>query len=567
VDDPELTRDGYRIATDGSTLFVTGGGSRGCLYGVYAFLHDLGCRWPYPGEAYEVVPELNTIRWTAGEVVSNPAVERRGISVILNDPNASLTSYIDFMAKNKFNFYFIHGGSLTGRARDELAEAMNRREMGFEFGGHLLPGFLPRELFEEHPEYFRMEDGERTKHLNMCPSSEGGADVMAKSALPYVNLLEPFDEAETLHLWADDLEKGGWCDCPLCENLTETDQTVLVLNKVGSRLPLGDLKLAFCAYHASIHPPENVETADFVRLMYAPRERCFHHALGECEINKRYLKYADDLIQALPNEPEVFEYYHDCIMFRHMSFPMHPIIGKDVEAYRSVNMHGIMSVGFQEFMDWAYGINTYVLAKALWRGSGEREDAVEYCQAMYGPGGDKMLEYFDQLNELVGTAMHTCGYPDHTDLRVPPVFEFAARHAGQLAPLASKEHLDRIESTLHQALAMTKGTKYYERIEHQQYAWEYTRHEVGVMKDTIIVGAKMYELEHGGLNEQERKATIATLDRLIENLAEGTEMINAVPGHLRGEDGPGGNVVGSTERKGLYLPTLKAYRDRLSREK
>ncbi|MDP6361456.1 MAG: alpha-glucuronidase family glycosyl hydrolase, partial [Planctomycetota bacterium] len=37
--------DGYRIRADGSRLAIWGAEPRGTLNGIYAFLHELGCRW------------------------------------------------------------------------------------------------------------------------------------------------------------------------------------------------------------------------------------------------------------------------------------------------------------------------------------------------------------------------------------------------------------------------------------------------------------------------------------------------------------------------------------------
>src|SRR5262249_46748148 len=149
---------------------------------------------------------------------------------------------------------------------------------------------------------------------------------------------------------------------------------------------------------------------DKVRLMYAPRERCYRHALDECETNQRYLAYLRGLLKAVPKEPEVFEYYHDLILFRFLPMPLHPTIGKDVAIYKAAGLDGIASLSFSTYSSWAYGPNTYVLGKALWRGAGAPEDITEYCAAVYGPAGATMKEYFDELFDLDATAMETCGY-------------------------------------------------------------------------------------------------------------------------------------------------------------
>ncbi len=385
---PQLVEDGFHLYRKGRAVCIAGGGSRGAMYGAYELLRQLGCRWPLPGKEYEVVPKLEAFDWQGPELVSQPAMRRRGMAFILWQWQPQVVEWIDYLAKNGFNFLFY-----MGMWQAPFTEAINERELGFEYGQHILRNLLPADLFEAHPEYFRFDGEKRNPDWNLCTSSDEALSVMGQNAQRMLGDLSVFDRLETLHTWADDLVGEGWCKCPECAGFSETDQTVRMMNGIARHADLGATKLGFCAYHASIYAPEQVQAAEAVRLMYAPRERCYLHPLGGCEANKRYLDYMRALVKAVPAEPEVFEYYNDCILLRHMGMPLYPTIGKDVEVYLAEGMDGVMSLFFQDFSDWAYGINTYTLGKALWRGKGEDGDAVEFCAGCLRAGcaGDEVL--------------------------------------------------------------------------------------------------------------------------------------------------------------------------------
>lgn len=58
----------------------------------------------------------------------------------------------------------------------------NGIEVGYEF--HALSYLLPRELFSEHPEYFREDaTGKRTTHGNFCFSNKQAREIICKNAV------------------------------------------------------------------------------------------------------------------------------------------------------------------------------------------------------------------------------------------------------------------------------------------------------------------------------------------------------------------------------------------------
>lgn len=537
--DSSLKHDGYTIQISGAWARVSGGSPRGTLYGVYAFLHELGCRWPLPGKQYEVAPRLSRIELSDQTIRRKPAIDRRGM-LMASGPEEALIDYVDFLAKNGFNFVFLYlTSNLSDDLRIRLSSAMADRDMGLDYGGHWLPGLLPRDLFKDHPEYFRMENGKRTNDLNMCASNPEAIEIMARNAQPHIDYMKGFSRPETLHLWADDIFTGGWCSCEKCKDLSGSDQLLQVLDNLSDKLSFdGGIRIADIAYHGSIYAPSKTTAGKRVRMMYAARERCYRHPLDGCPTNRRYLEYLKDDLKVLPDGAEVFDYLQDLILFRFMAVPLHPVIGKDIKIYKKLGVNGVFAHAFETYSDWAYGPNAYVLSKALWRGDGDDKDMNEYCEALYGPAAQSARRYFDKLYSVVSTAMETCGYPDFTDMRFPPTHEFNKQQVDQLAPLMTDYHLDSIEADLREALNVGKEP-YRSRVEDQMLIWKYTRGELNAIYH--ILQANVLEAEIQKAHADPAKAPAQVKDDMIlryqaivDELESGTRIVTAAPERLRG---------------------------------
>jgi hypothetical protein len=566
VVDSALAQDEYHIHRVGPTVEIAGGSPRGCLYGAYRFLHALGCRWPLPGKQNELVPHKTQVNWAGPEIRSRPAVAHRGLMWIPITYDQDLLDIIDYLAKNGFNFVTICGGPVPPEFMPKLDEVVRARDMGVEWGGHLLPGYLPRSEFAKHPDYFRMEKGKRTASLNMCPSNPQAAAIIARNSLADWQRLKALPRLEMLHMWPDDLLGGGWCGCPKCAGLSDSDQSLKILNAVAERLPLGKTALAHLSYHATVYPPQKVKPHNNVRLFYAPRERCYRHAMGECEANRRYLGWLKAQIGLFPNQPEVMEYYQDLVLYRQMPMPLHPVIGRDVAAYRAAGAERITSLSFQRFSDWAYGVNYYVLGKALWRGEDSPEDVEEYCQALYGPAAGPMKRYFDRLFELCATAMETCGYEGFADLRYPLDGPFNATHAAHLAPLVAKDRLDEIERLVNDA-RKSVGEPYRSRVEQQATLWKVARLETQAMFDTMTAIERMKDFRAGRMTAADRRQTIALLQEAVANINQVGEILLAAPEPLRGPHVfRQGGLLGDDRLHG-YVAQPMAWLKELAKEK
>ncbi|HQL65551.1 MAG TPA: hypothetical protein PLS78_06815, partial [bacterium] len=76
VGDPKVfEEEGFIIKRRNNQIFIGGnsdGPYRGTIYAGYEFLERLGCRWYFPGEWGEVIPEKKTITFPETDLVSKP---------------------------------------------------------------------------------------------------------------------------------------------------------------------------------------------------------------------------------------------------------------------------------------------------------------------------------------------------------------------------------------------------------------------------------------------------------------------------------------------------------------
>ena len=98
--------------------------------------------------------------------------------------------------------------------------------------------------------------------------------------------------------------------------------------------------IAYLAYHDTIEPDPGLRPLDNVWFEWAPRERCYSHAIDDpaCEINPRYLESLKRYIDIFNGRGHIFEYYADAILFGGLGFATPAVIASDLRAYRALGI-------------------------------------------------------------------------------------------------------------------------------------------------------------------------------------------------------------------------------------
>ena len=218
-----------------------------------------------------------------------------------------------------------------------------------EYELHAISHLLPRDLFETHPEYFRVdENGNRVKQANFCASSEEGLEVIANNAVELVKNL--YGSSNNYFLWTDDL-KGGYCKCEKCKNLSPSDQNLILMNAIIKKLKIvnPNAKIAYLAYYDSLNVPKTVKPEEGVFLEYAPYERDLYKPAIQT-LNQEEIAKIKELLKFFGKENSwVLEYWVDNSYFSGYKKPPKELkinaedIKKDIEFYKNLGFENISS--------------------------------------------------------------------------------------------------------------------------------------------------------------------------------------------------------------------------------
>jgi len=149
-----LREEGFVIRTHGNRLVLAGNDTEpylGTRYAVIEFLHRLGVRWFMPGEMGEIIPKISTLTVSPVNITQRPDFPVR-----------------DFWEHSR-------GNMASECAEWKIHNKMNPHSVevfGVPSDGSVA-GLLPKEQFEDHPEWFALnKDGTRSKD-HPCMTSEG----------------------------------------------------------------------------------------------------------------------------------------------------------------------------------------------------------------------------------------------------------------------------------------------------------------------------------------------------------------------------------------------------------
>jgi Domain of unknown function (DUF4838) len=369
--------EGYAIYPGRDAVVLCGADERLLLDAVYRLMRELGATFAlgapakFPSNDRTRLSELSAL-----EV--RPAFSRRClVSDIMTwhyaDPVRLAMhlehdrEFIPWMARNGLNaFSYIRHAADTQYRIPELEELFAQRGIEVEYGGHVIQQLLPREYFARHPEYFPAgANGARMQMGNLCVSSPGALNTVRNGALDY---LGSHPQSRLLHVWGADVRKGAWCMCDLCREVAPQLQYLKLVNAIAAaaggsgRTPPA---IAYLAYHDTLEPAVGLEPLDNVWFEWAPRERCYSHAIDDprCETNPPYFAALKRYVELFEGRGHVFEYYADAILFGGLSCAMPTVMARDLRAYRALGIKGVSCLTFGAFSVFAYPVNLLAFAR------------------------------------------------------------------------------------------------------------------------------------------------------------------------------------------------------------
>ena len=233
LDDATKRFDTRILSCDGRRIYLAGASTRGDAGAIADFIHDvLGVHLYGPDPIQWCIPKRSTLRVGFEERIRTPGwVSRRP---------------------------WYDGNTIPRRG--ELADnfwrfqAINNAGPGMRIStGHTWARILPRELFDEHPEYFAEVKGQRVPK-QACISNP---EVVERFVRYYDTLFDENPERETASISPND--GANYCECPRCLAMDRdlSSRLLMFFNEVGRRVAKKHPHryLAFYAYAYNESPP------------------------------------------------------------------------------------------------------------------------------------------------------------------------------------------------------------------------------------------------------------------------------------------------------------------------
>ena len=275
-------------------------------------------------------------------------------------PSELSVKWIDRMADNRITTLALHpvGGKKANITLADMLDLLEKPEyrelldyaadrgMNIEYEMHAARYLLPEEYFDTHPEWFRMNsNGERSRDLNCCASSDEALDLMADNAAMLVKKL--YRSTSRYFLWLDDA-KEAFCHCEKCREMSASDQQMRILNRILSRLKKDDpnATLAYLAYCETLSAPKTVAPENGIFLEYAPFLRDFHKPLRE---DAEFTPLSELLELFGKEDAKVLEYWYDNSLFSNWKKPPVnfkvdlPVMEDDIALYSELGFSDISS--------------------------------------------------------------------------------------------------------------------------------------------------------------------------------------------------------------------------------
>ena len=462
---------------------ITGNSPRAVLLGVYDALRRLGCRFPAPGRAQELVPSIGPddlrLRYE-----KTAACRHRGVCIEGADSRENILDFIDWLPKLGFNSFFLQfrtpyaflarwyrrqsGPALASEfvrsVMDEAQTALARRGLLLHKVGHGWTGAVlgydtdswdgsAQPLPEDKRPLAAQVDGVRglfggvPAETNLCLSNAEARERFVSLVVDYARTNSGVDY---LHVWLAD-RYNNVCECPACCRSTVSDQYVALLGDIDRRLTAEglDTKLVFLLYQELLWPPvrARLEHPERFVLMFAPISRTFERSYDTAHVPpippyvRNRITLPGDLGENLAflrgwqaifgGDSFVYDYplgraHYGDLGYIHIA----RVIFEDAHKLGALGLNGYVScqelrAGSPNFLP------NYVMGRALLDGEADFDAILgEYFAAAYGEGADSARDLLTRLSRL-----QLC---DYVNGKGPRTDERAAEKAGEAVRLCEE---------------------------------------------------------------------------------------------------------------------------------
>jgi hypothetical protein len=386
-------KEAYAIRCEPGRLLLLGATELAASHAVYRMLELAGCRWYFPGEAWEIIPSEPNLSFSWNET-DRPVILSRSIWYAWGffkdsgKPLVQARSRVDYQTWSK---------------RNRMAASLSIR------CGHAWQTIISsnKAVFEANPEYFALVKGKRQTKIEpaakFCVSNPKVQELVAQYA---VDCFKREPNADMVSVEPSD--GGGHCQCEECAKLGGVSELVFTIVNVAARAVAREFPgkmVGTYAYNFHSQPPRfPVEPNVYVQLTagFTYGEKSFTELLKEWPEKCKNMGY----------------YYFSTWVWDQDRLPGGRVaslayLRERIPVYAASRA---TSVDAESGNNWGlHGRNYYLANRMLWN-PGVDVDALlsDFYSKAFGAGAGAMKRYFDRLDtsdkpllssDLIGAAL------------------------------------------------------------------------------------------------------------------------------------------------------------------
>ena len=399
-----FAEEGYVLKTVGDDVIIAGnndGPYKGTIFAVYAILERFGCRWYFPGEWGEEIPQVNVLAVEHLDIVSAPDFPIRNIwlSGWIPVSKEERKIYADWCEKIGFN-----DNSFYPRTGDGYL-------------GILLP---EKEYWSTHPEFYALgKDGQRhvgkmDRTTMLCLSNP---EVLRQSQ---ENLRAAFAGERKMANVSDNgfginpPDGTPYCYCDECRRASQNfryptyiHETMTSEEFFGFAAQLArtfpDKLCATMAYALREMPPQGVDLPPNISVACAPISSDVLHP-NDSQLWRR-AESLRILKQWCERTPHVIMRDYNPGLLTGMFVPDRAAANIAVNApiYKQIGVNGVVTEGRKAFMQtW---LSYYLTAKLMWNAKADVEATKsEFYARFFGPqAGPSVQAWWDACEKQLAS--------------------------------------------------------------------------------------------------------------------------------------------------------------------
>lgn len=387
----------FALVATAEGVSVRGMAPEGTFNGACELLEQLGVRWFLPGDLGTVIPTAKTLVLKEQRTIQVPSFPSRYLQGVRDD------EWERRMRAGGPRFPSAHGVRLGVRSDD---------------------------LFSQHPEYFALRDGKRSKS-QLCVSNP---EVLRLAVQSTKEFFRQNPRADIIGMGAND--GRGFCECERCKALdggdydpfghceSMTDRYVWFFNNVleGIRDEFPDRRIGFYAYASYNRPPVKVKPDPRIVPAVAMITLCRMHGMNNpiCP-EKAYEKWI--IRQWGKIVPQVY-YRGYWFNLADPGFPFFMIrrIAREVPLGKQLGIAGWRT---ECLTNWAGNTpSLYIAHRLMWDHTAAVEAIMnDFCEKFFGPAARPMRRYI----ALMDDALDKSDYHTGCVWDIPRVYTAAVR--------------------------------------------------------------------------------------------------------------------------------------------